>query len=341
MKFKKILLLVAPILSLIACTGGGGEDGSDGGSGVLPVDPTQQTYAYVTNTETGAVWIYPIFTNGNIDFPAGKPTGNISFNQAHYVVVDATNTFAYVLDLGPAGQKNGTAYQCSINQSNGQLGGCTAITSGLADPYSMSLFGDNLYITRNTSNGYVIQCKITSKTCAPANNTVQSGFQPWGIATNAQGAFVTYTADGGNTFALYKYGIDINGNITGNGTKFQSTSTVSGPTQLAVNGDNLFISSTGSNSVSQFGISSLDVSGSPVSTIFLENYEISTNNNGNNSTFAYIANIHKSQIQGKIYNGYISRCPISGGLLSGGCISLQSAGVNQPYGIAITGVLKP
>lgn len=336
---KKILILLSTTFAIVACNGGGGADGSDGGSGVLPPDPTQQTYAYVTNASTGAVWMYPIFTNGNIDFPAGKVTGNIAFNQAHYIVVDGTNSYAYVLDLGPIGQKNGTAYKCTINQVDGTLGGCEGIVSGLVDPYSISLFGDNLYITSNIANGYVVHCGITSKQCSNATNTVQSGYQPWGIATNAQGAFVTYTADSGTTFALFKYGIDANGNIVGSGTPFKSTSTVSGPTQLAINGGNLFISSTGSNSVSQFGISSLDVSASPISTIFLENYEISTNNNGSNSTFAYIANIHKSLIAGQMYNGYISRCPISNGALSGGCISLQSFGVNQPYGIAVTGVL--
>lgn len=306
MKSKLLALLSVSTIALIACNGGGGDTGGGAADnhtdGDLPPTPAQYTYAYVTSID-GYVDYHPIFSNtGNIDWNSGGHTGGVGggvkkFVSPQYIVVNDDSSIAYILDTDN-GKNAPTIYACNINRSTTSLRGSLAcnplsnITNYLDEPKALALYNGYIYISNNVPDGVIVKCNIDGSNCSlqPTTKIAKGSYRPWGIAVNNQGAFVSYTATSSNSFLVYGYTINSDGSI-GSGKQSNSSSTISGPTQIAINGsNNLLISSTGTSAVSQYTIPALDVGAAPVSTIFKSNYEISLNKIAGGATFAYIAN---------------------------------------------------
>lgn len=343
---KKYMLLL-PVLFILLVNGcvGGGDDGEDSG-GFTP-NPTPAplpvagsiTYALLAVTGSKQIYSAPIDVNGNLLWTQGKYTAtNVAWQNPYYIIVDSTNTNAYIADA-PLGT-DGSVYKCALN-NNGTLTNCSTIINNIQRPVSMALQGNYLYVSSAVTNGAISACNLASNpvSCTIQSATKQSNLEPVGVAVNGSKAYVTYGCVGADVCTNAKnalFSFDLNPNTGNISNPYRSvlTSTLSNPTDLAVNQNYLYISNFAFNSVSQLSTNLLD-NGPAVSTIFKGNFEISMSHNGK---FAYIINGAR---QGKNnINGYISKCTVqSSGLLNNSCTPLTDPVLNQPYGIAITGEL--
>ena len=344
---KKLFLILPMVFAfcITSCNGGGD---SNGGGGVTPNPtpaplpaPGKVTYALLAITGANKIYSAPLDTNGNLLWSQGVYTAKeISWDNPYYIVVNPENTYAYISDapLSNSSTTNGAVYRCSLSQT-GTLSNCSKIISNIGRPVSMALQGNYLYVSNAVANGVIQSCNLTTNTCTAQSTTAVTGLQPTGVAVSSNTAYVTYGVPNDATttsskYALYSFNLNPTTGAMSGGKKASTTSSLSNPTDLTVNNNFVYISNYAYNSVSQYNATLTDT-GSPVSTIFKGNFEISMNST---NTYAYIIN---GAINGDI-KGYISKCTVqSTGLLNNSCTPLSDSTIlQQPYGIAITGELQ-
>lgn len=366
MKLKAILPVLIGSMLTISCGGGG--DGASGGNDYNPDTPlpsNSRTFVYISNNLESQIWVYPVDTAGNPSFVNGKITAtDINLTNPYYILINDDYTIAYIADA-PA-KSIGKVYACGINSTTGALESCRSLNISayyptFERPLSLAIYKSNgtsyLYATNSVkdinSSGNITKCALSADglSVTSCNQTgsvtsiggVYKNLSPYGVTISGNRGFATFiclnsscTSTGSNNYGLIAYDIDSNGNLV-SPQKSSTSSQLTTPSDVVANNGILYVSNTASNSIAQYSNSSLEPIGSPVSTIFVGNYQLTINQNLN---VTYIAN-SSGTVPGVAESnmGYISKCNIDSSnsqLVPGRCASLYYQNLQQPYAVAVT-----
>lgn len=196
-------------------------------------------YAYIVDKNAGSVTYCTIGTAGSLG-SCGTAKSGFGANELYGIGIK--NSYVYL--------QNRVTHQllsCPLNSDGVTIGTCsTAVSSGLVQPYYITINGDYLYAT-NYSGGALTYCIINQTGGLTSCTTTSALFTgPFGLTTH--GNYI-YIAGHGNNTVNY-CALNTNGSVdtgscagTGNGFAFNT------PTEIKIIGNYAYITNHDNNTL--------------------------------------------------------------------------------------------
>ena len=164
------------------------------------------TRVFITNADTNSISNCAIDEDGQLGICA-RTGDNLQVPQA--ITINEQGTKAYVVNQGTKGNADGYVSSCTLNNNNGKLSDCTAITDkSLTKPVGIALNNSGtLSLVTDYDYNNVIQCRIKSsnnhlESCS-YNNLTDKTPHPKGITLDPDSlfAYVANTNTNANTLS--------------------------------------------------------------------------------------------------------------------------------------------